>query len=89
MSSANDRNWLDDGPSHWPAPAANLDPEEMLLALQDVLTDVAAGRPDGHTCPRCGEGALRCEHDEARGSVEVSCPKCRLHFEGVLSNGYE
>lgn len=69
-------------------PLPHLDAEEAYLLLADVLTEVAAGRPDGHTCPHCGEGTLRCALEVERDRVEVSCPKCRLYFSGVLAGGY-
>lgn len=69
-------------------PLPHLDAEEAYLLLADVLTEVAAGRPDGHVCPHCGEGSLRCTLDPDRDRLEVSCPKCRLYFAGVLAGGY-
>lgn len=63
-----------------------LDEEEILMELQDVLTQVAAGRVDGHGCPFSPDVALTCEWDE--GWVRVKCTACTcgrggLKFEGL------
>ncbi len=58
------------------------DPEETMMALADVLTDVSSGRTDGHVCPRCDKGKLSCEWED--GWVRVRCPHCGLKFEGLL-----
>lgn len=69
-------------------PLPGLDAEEAFLLLQDVLTEVSAGRTDGHRCPHCQDGTLACAHDATRDQITVSCPTCRLHFAGVLAGGY-
>lgn len=69
-------------------PLPGLDAEEAFLLLQDVLTEVSAGRIDGHRCPHCDGGTLQCAYDEARDRIAVTCPSCRLHFSGVLAGGY-
>jgi ribosomal protein L37AE/L43A len=58
------------------------DDEETMMALSDVLTQVAAGRTDNHECPRCGRGKLSCSEDD--GWIKIRCPQCRLSFEGML-----
>jgi len=61
--------------------------EEILMALQDVLTEVAAGRSDGHKCPFGQDAALDCDYSD--GWVRVGCPSCNcgrggLKFEGLV-----
>ncbi len=54
--------------------------EEIFMALQDVLTECAADRTEGHPCPCCGHVALNCELDN--GWVRIRCTQCRLKFDG-------
>ena len=56
--------------------------EEVVMALQDVLTDCGAGRTEGHRCPCEEQAALQCENED--GWVKVDCTRCRLSFEGLL-----
>ena len=58
------------------------DDEETMMALADVLTEVASGRVDGHRCPRCDK-ALDCNEDD-RGWLHVRCTGCGLRFDGML-----
>ena len=61
---------------------SDLDPEELLMMLGDVLTQVASGHPDGHRCPVCENADLECR--EVDGKITVRCGSCRLDFEGWL-----
>ena len=61
----------------------DLDPEELLMTLSDVLTDVAAGRLEGHRCPICQGADLVCAEDH--GEVRVQCAHCRLDFVGYVN----
>ncbi len=56
--------------------------EEILMELQDVLTDCASGRTEGHACPCDEQAALECENKE--GWVRIKCTRCRLKFEGLM-----
>ncbi len=67
---------------------SDLEKEEMLLALQDVLTSVASGHPENLRCPLCEKGNLDAELSED-GWVRVQCPQCGLNFEGLVANPEE
>ena len=64
---------------------ADLDREELELALQDVLTMAASGRKDGIRCTVCEKADVVVE-DADEGWVKVECPGCGLQFEGLLAN---
>jgi ribosomal protein L37AE/L43A len=66
---------MPEDPSQW-------DPEETMMALSDVLTDVTSGRTEGHACPRCERAKLSCGEED--GWVKIRCPQCGLSFEGML-----
>ncbi|MSQ82980.1 MAG: hypothetical protein EXR77_08710 [Myxococcales bacterium] len=66
----------------------DLEKEEILLALQDVLTSVASGHPENLRCPICEKGNLDAEMGEDNW-VRVSCPQCGLSFEGLVGNPEE
>jgi hypothetical protein len=59
--------------------------EEALLAWQDVLDEVMAGRTKGHRCPFCREAEVTVDQDGAR--LRIDCPKCHKFFEGRLGMG--
>lgn len=52
--------------------------------LQDTLSMVAAGRPEGHRCPVCERGDLDCSYDENSGWAKIRCPQCRLKFDAMV-----
>lgn len=54
--------------------------EEALIAWQDVLDMVAAGRPSEVGCPFCNHRPLTVE--EVEHSTRISCPKCKKFIQG-------
>ena len=54
--------------------------EEALIAWQDVLDMVAAGRPNDIACPFCNHRPLTIE--EVEHSTRISCSKCKKFIEG-------
>lgn len=54
--------------------------EEALVAWQDVLDMVAAGRPGEVSCPFCNHRPLTIE--EVEHSTRISCPKCKKFIQG-------
>lgn len=54
--------------------------EEDIIAWQDVLDLVVAGRPGDATCPFCRHKPMQVE--EVDFSTRVSCPKCRKFIQG-------
>ncbi len=54
--------------------------EEALIAWQDVLDMVAAGRPSEVGCPFCNHRPLTIE--EVEHSTRISCPKCKKFIQG-------
>ena len=63
--------------------------EEDLILWQDVLDEVAAGRPGGLVCPFCRKGALEVEQGD-RGRVRIACPEqsCKKFIEGSIGSEY-
>ena len=54
--------------------------EEALIAWQDVLDMVAAGRPSEVGCPFCSHRPLTIE--EIDHSTRISCGKCKKFIQG-------
>lgn len=54
--------------------------EEALIAWQDVLDMVAAGRPNEVGCPFCNHRPLTIE--EVDQSTRISCSKCKKFIQG-------
>jgi hypothetical protein len=54
--------------------------EEAMIAWQDVLDSVAAGRPGEVGCPFCSHRPLAIE--EVEHSTRISCPKCKKFIQG-------
>jgi hypothetical protein len=54
--------------------------EEALMAWQDVLDAVAAGRPSEAGCPFCNHRPLTIE--EVEFSTRISCSKCKKFIQG-------
>jgi hypothetical protein len=54
--------------------------EEAVIAWQDVLDAVAAGRPSQAACPFCGHRPLVIE--EVDHSTRISCTKCKKFIQG-------
>lgn len=63
---------------------ADFEQEELIQMLQDTLTMVAAGRPEGHRCPVCERGDLDCVYDENSGWAKIRCPQCRLKCDAMV-----
>jgi hypothetical protein len=59
--------------------------EEDFILWQDVLDNIAAGRPGGQVCPFCRTGKLDVVTGE-RGRVSVSCPNCKKFIEGSIGS---
>jgi endogenous inhibitor of DNA gyrase (YacG/DUF329 family) len=56
--------------------------EEELIAWQDVLDEIAAGRSDNLACPYCSARPLQIEREDQR--TRVSCPQCKKFIEGAF-----
>ena len=54
--------------------------EEALIAWQDVLDMVMAGRPSEVGCPYCNHRPLTIE--EIENSTRISCSKCGKFIQG-------
>jgi hypothetical protein len=54
--------------------------EEALIAWQDVLDAVVAGRPNDAGCPFCNHRPLTVE--EVESSTRISCSKCGKFIQG-------
>lgn len=59
--------------------------EEALIVWQDVLDEIAAGRPQNLSCPYCNHTPLRVETAGRR--TRVHCDVCEKFIEGVFG-GY-
>lgn len=57
--------------------------EEALLAWQDVLDTVVAGRPNEAGCPFCNHRPLTIE--EVDNSTKISCGNCKKFIQGRFS----
>jgi len=55
--------------------------EEALIAWQDVLDSVVAGRPGDLVCPYCNHRPLTVEEVE-HAATRISCSKCKKFIEG-------
>jgi len=60
-----------------------VDDEEALIAWQDVLDSVVAGRPNDLSCPYCNHRPLTVE--EVDNSTRISCSKCKKYIQGRFS----
>ena len=58
--------------------------EEALIAWQDVLDMVLAGRPNDLSCPYCRHRPLTVE--EIEHSTRISCGKCGKFIEGRFAS---
>jgi len=63
--------------------ALMVDDEEALIAWQDVLDSVVAGRPNDLSCPYCNHRPLTVE--EIDNSARISCGKCKKFIQGRFS----
>jgi len=54
--------------------------EEALIAWQDVLDMIAAGRPGETGCPFCNHRPLTIE--EIDNTTRISCSKCKKFIQG-------
>ena len=57
--------------------------EEELVVWQDVLDQVAAGRPNDLVCPYCNHRPLVVE--EVEWSTRISCSKCKKFIQGKFA----
>ncbi len=55
--------------------------EEHMIAWQDVLDEVAAGRMGNLSCPYCQTSPLIVEQTE---TMKISCPSCKKFIEGRM-----
>lgn len=55
---------------------------DELVAWQDILDEIMAGRTKGHHCPKCQAPGLDVDKNPAR--VFVRCNDCGVTFEGRL-----
>ena len=58
--------------------------EEALIAWQDVLDMVLAGRPNDLSCPYCRHRPLTVE--EVEHATRISCSKCGKFIEGRFAS---
>lgn len=65
---------------------SDYDQEELMLMLQDTLTQAASGRTDGLRCPVCERADVVVEEGSDEGWLKIECPKCGLQFEGLLGH---
>jgi hypothetical protein len=56
--------------------------DEAVIAWQEALDEIAAGRPDDIACPFCNARPLKVERRD--GTLRVSCPSCKRYVEGVF-----
>lgn len=58
--------------------------EEALIAWQDVLDMIVAGRPENLSCPYCHHRPLTVEKmdQEFSNSTRISCGKCKKFIQG-------
>jgi hypothetical protein len=54
--------------------------EEAMVAWQDVLDAIVAGRPGEASCPYCRHRPLTVE--EVDFSTKISCSKCGKFIQG-------
>ncbi len=54
--------------------------EEELIAWQDALDLIAAGRPGDAACPFCKHRPLTIEEQD--GATKISCAKCGKYLHG-------
>jgi hypothetical protein len=54
--------------------------EEALMAWQDVLDSVMAGRPGDCACPFCNHRPVVIE--EVDFNTRISCSKCKKFIQG-------
>jgi len=54
--------------------------EEALMAWQDVLDSVVAGRPGDTSCPFCNHRPLTIE--EVDNTTKITCGKCKKFIQG-------
>lgn len=59
--------------------------EEAVIVWQDVLDEIAAGRPHSLSCPYCSHTPLRVETEGRRTRIE--CDACHKFIEGTFG-GY-
>jgi hypothetical protein len=57
--------------------------EEELIAWQDVLDQVAAGRPGDASCPFCKHRPLTIE--EVDFTTRISCGRCNKFIQGKFA----
>jgi DNA-directed RNA polymerase subunit RPC12/RpoP len=59
------------------------DDEAVMIAWQDVLDQVVAGRPNDLVCPYCKHRPLVVE--EVEYSTKISCPRCGKFIQGKFA----
>ncbi|MGE0867684.1 MAG: hypothetical protein AB7P03_03920 [Kofleriaceae bacterium] len=59
--------------------------EEALVAWQDVLDSIVAGRPNDASCPFCKHRPLTVE--EVDQTTKVSCSRCGKFIQGRFGVG--
>ncbi|WP_428268830.1 hypothetical protein [Haliangium sp.] len=56
--------------------------EDLVIVWQDVLDEIAAGRPDNLRCPYCGRTPLKVETEGRR--TRIGCDGCGKYIEGAF-----
>ena len=59
------------------------DDESAMIAWQDVLDQVVAGRPNDLVCPHCRHRPLTVE--EVDYATRISCAKCGKYIQGKFT----
>ena len=59
------------------------DDEAAMIAWQDVLDEVVAGRTGDLSCPHCKHRPLTVE--EVEHATRISCPRCLKFIQGKFA----
>ncbi len=60
--------------------------DEAAMMWQDVLDEVAAGRPRNLHCPYCQKGEISVTRDEQTKRTKVECRGCKRFIELRLAD---
>jgi len=55
--------------------------DETFILWQDVFDEIAAGRPNNISCPKCGHHPLSVDQ-KPDGKTRIACSKCGSFLEG-------
>jgi transcription elongation factor Elf1 len=60
--------------------------DEAAMMWQDVLDQVAAGRPSNLRCPYCEKGEVSVTSDEQSKRTKLACKSCKRFIEVRLAD---